>query len=268
MESPAIVIVAFDRLASLKRLLTGISNAQYPHKNIPLVISIDGGGDPLVISYAKEFEWKFGSKEVICHDENLGLKAHIHECGDLTAKYGSIILFEDDLYPSPVFYPYSQQALGFFSEESSIGGISLYSYQYTEAGFYPFEAIDDGFDNYFLQLPSSWDRPGIRINGISSGPGWVKTIRKITLRDSQLLFRIGQRSPGRRFSPHIWQTLTGILFFPGEPIAQISPMRGRTPDQAPCSRSRWQKPNASSAFQVRMLQARSMTINLNWRLLV
>ena len=81
---PAVVIPAFNRPKSLLRLLRSLDKGDYPlNHSIELIISIDGGGDHEVLRIAKEFNWNFGTKTIIEHDENLGLKNHIISCGDL-----------------------------------------------------------------------------------------------------------------------------------------------------------------------------------------
>lgn len=44
---PAIVVATYNRPYALQRLLNSIAKADYKgYKNIPLVISVDGGGNP------------------------------------------------------------------------------------------------------------------------------------------------------------------------------------------------------------------------------
>src|SRR5687768_8098504 len=104
MNSPAIVITAYNRPEGLSRLLKSVADASYDSNNVTLVISIDKSDSNKVYELADSFEWKYGQKKVIKHNEHLGLKEHILRCGDLTDQYGSIILLEDDLIVSPWFY--------------------------------------------------------------------------------------------------------------------------------------------------------------------
>lgn len=155
MNNPAIVCVAFNRRKSLERLLKSLDNAKYEEK-VKLIISIDRGENQDVLNCANEFQWKYGEKEIIYQEINLGLKKHILKCGDLTEKYGSIILLEDDLYVSPYFYNYSKQAIDFYKDDENISQISLYKYpvnNFTKDMFLPFE---DGSDNFFMTVASSW----------------------------------------------------------------------------------------------------------------
>ena len=161
--NPCIVVVTFNREHALSRLLDALSKAHYPQStNIPLVISVDGGGSEKVLNYAEEFSWPFGEKMVITHSNNLGLKAHVMACGDLCSTYESIIMLEDDLVVSPEFYNYAQNGLRFYKNEKKVAGLSLYSFRFNENYYVPFEAIHTGGENYFMQVPSSWGQAWTR----------------------------------------------------------------------------------------------------------
>ena len=152
---PVIVVVAFERSKSLKRILSSL-DISCCNKDTKLIISIDNNGkNKNVVDIANDFEWKNGDKEVIYHKERLGLRNHILACGDLSLKYGSVILLEDDLFVSPFFYEYATEALNFYDDCEKIGGISLYNLPYTESSKLPFIPIKDDSDVYFKQIPSS-----------------------------------------------------------------------------------------------------------------
>ena len=154
---PAIVVVAFERLEPLKRLLSAIANADYDgYTNIPLIISIDKSRSMKARQIAEEFTWTQGVKVVVRHATRLGLRNHIISCGDLTEKYGAIIVLEDDLFVSPAFYDYAVQAMQFYSDSDEISGISLYACDFNEYARMRFWALDDGYDNCFIQSASSW----------------------------------------------------------------------------------------------------------------
>lgn len=157
MKNPAIVIAAFNRAESLKRLLGMIARAEYSGlKNVTLVISIDGGGAKEVHEIADAFEWQFGSKEVVLGQKNLGLKEHILQCGDLTKRFGSIIMLEDDLGLSRYFYQYAVHALEAFSGNDLIAGISLYKHPRNVHVGASFQALDTGAGYYLQQFAQSW----------------------------------------------------------------------------------------------------------------
>lgn len=155
---PAIVVSAFNRPKSLARLLKSLDDADYSvhHGNVKLVISIDFSGKPDTSNFADSFVWRHGEKEVIKHPINLGLRKHILSCGELTQRFGSIILLEDDLYVSSHFYTYTLQSLSFYDNDANIAGISLYTHSYNETTGFPFSPLDDNSDIFFLQIASSW----------------------------------------------------------------------------------------------------------------
>ena len=157
LNFPAIVVASYNRPKSLNRLLNSIKKASFSDKdNIPLVISIDKADNPDVIELAEKFDWTFGEKIIIRQTEHLGLKKHILKCGDLTARFEAVIVLEDDLVVAPYFYEYALQARNFYGSDDRVAGISLYAYAIAESCFYPFIPIDDGYDNYFMQIASSW----------------------------------------------------------------------------------------------------------------
>ncbi len=153
---PAIVVAAWNRPLALRRLLDCLLRGHYPAQTT-LHISIDHFEvyDD-VGQLADALVWPFGEKVVEHHPERLGLRQHMLHCGSLSARYGAIILLEDDLAVSPCMMDYAEQALAFFAADETIAGISLYNYAVTESCHQPFEAWQDGLDNWFLQMPSSW----------------------------------------------------------------------------------------------------------------
>ena len=154
---PAIVVVAYDREKALDRLLTSLGNADYEgFIDVPLIISIDKSGNEAVGKLADSFSWKYGEKKVIKHPERLGLKKHILSLGDMTREFGSIIMLEDDLYVSAFFYHYAVAALSKVRDREEVAGVSLYSHRFNVFARLPFEAVDDGYDNYYFRFPCSW----------------------------------------------------------------------------------------------------------------
>ena len=151
-----IIAVAYNRPASLKRLLSSITAAYYPKDiKVPLIISIDYSGSDDCLKVAEETEWTHGPKEIIAHQKNLGLREHILSCGDIALKNDGVIILEDDCFVSKDFYNYALQTFEFYKDEPKVAGISLYSYEYNENAGMPFQPLHDGYDVYFMQVPSS-----------------------------------------------------------------------------------------------------------------
>jgi hypothetical protein len=115
-----------------------------------------------VITVVKNFKWPFGEKKMIFHDTNMGLRNHVLSCGDLSRDYDGVIVLEDDLYVSPVFYEYTLQAFDYYKDDPKIAGISLYSHAYNETAQFPFRPLTDDSDVFFLQYAASlgqfWSR--------------------------------------------------------------------------------------------------------------
>lgn len=154
---PAIVVASYNRPVALDRLLRSIGKADYlGYGDIPLVISIDGGGDPQCVTIAQQFNWQHGEKRIIVHPQNIGLKQHILSCGDLTQQYGAIIMLEEDVYVSPYFYDYSVQTTSYYQAEEKVAGVSLFFFKNNELTDLPFWPMANGADVFFAQVPSSW----------------------------------------------------------------------------------------------------------------
>jgi len=156
---PAVIAIGFNRPKSLKRLLHSLAAAHYVSENVPLVISVDFSDSAAGFQTRKlaaEFEWRHGPKRVILQEKNLGLRKHVIACGDLSEVYGNVILLEDDLSVSRDFYRFITESLSFVENEPSVGGISLYSHATNFLTRLPFTPLYDGFDNFYLQIASSW----------------------------------------------------------------------------------------------------------------
>lgn len=151
----AIAVAAYNRPACLTRLLDSLTRVRASH-GVHLIVSIDAGGPASVGEIARRCRWPHGPVEVIEHKERLGLKGNILACGDLTEHHDAVIVLEDDLYASPELVEYARQAVDFYADDPSVGGISLYSPVHNEIPRLPFQPLHDGHDVYFMQIPSSW----------------------------------------------------------------------------------------------------------------
>ena len=83
----------------------------------------------------------------------MGLVDHIFFCGDLSQKYGNIILLEDDLAVSSVFYHFVAQALDYFTSDERIAGIALNALWFNGFIHTPFLPYLDDSNVFFLQIP-------------------------------------------------------------------------------------------------------------------
>lgn len=156
---PAIVVLAYNRVKSLNRLLKALNAAVYEFNDVPLIISVDCGTDDAnreVLSTANAFVWKHGEKTVRTFSENQGLREHFLQCGDYSVLHGAAIMLEDDVFPAPFFYLYVTQALNYYKDEKRILAISLYSQSWNGYANRPFIPINQGKDVYISQIECSW----------------------------------------------------------------------------------------------------------------
>lgn len=152
-----IVVVTFNREKSLNRLLKSLSRAYYDNDSVELIISIDKSDNPDVYKIAKGYKWDYGKKTVLMHKNNLGLRKHILQCGDITLENEAVIILEDDLVVSKSFYRYAKQSYKYYKDNKRIAGISLYTYRVNEfSNLRPFIPIQDDSDVFFAMVPSSW----------------------------------------------------------------------------------------------------------------
>ena len=151
MENLAIVITAYNRADALRKLFKSLDSI-HTEVSLPLIISIDNHGTNEVIDVCNNYQWKFGPKEVIVHNERLGLKNHFIWAGDQTNRFENVLFLEDDLSVSPEIISFALQSISFYKDDDRIAGISCYNpiYNLSHLRFYQ---TQDGFDNYFLQHP-------------------------------------------------------------------------------------------------------------------
>lgn len=151
-----VVAVGYNRVYALKRLLNSLNRAEYDYTDIRLVISLDHSDDREIAEMAEQFKWLHGEKLVITHTVRLGLREHILSCGDLTEKYGAVMILEDDLYVSPDYYNYAMKTLLKYGDHPKIAGIALYTKRELLESEYPFFPMKTGDDIYFQQFATSW----------------------------------------------------------------------------------------------------------------
>lgn len=157
MKQMAIVVVGYDRPDSMRRLLQSLLRAEYDENNIDLIISLDRSDrQNELIALANEISWLYGEKILRVFPEKQGLRNHVLQCGDLTKNYAAVIVLEDDLVVSPYFYSYVRQALDRYGEDERIAGISLYTLQFHQGVGRPFEAVNNGYDAFIMQVAMSW----------------------------------------------------------------------------------------------------------------
>ncbi len=151
----AICLIAYNRIDSLRRLLNSLDNALYPC-NVKLYISVDKSDTNAIEECAKNYQWKFGEKEVIIHEKNLGLRKHVLRCGNLLQEHDALIVLEDDVFVAPGFMLFAQAAVKEFANNKEIAGISLYGFFINYHSCQPFIPVKENSDVFLMQNAQSW----------------------------------------------------------------------------------------------------------------
>ena len=154
--TPAIVVLGYERPAALRRLLASLDRAFYPDGPVTLLISLDASAAARAsecASIARNFDWRFGPKQVIEQPKHLGVVGHFRAAGDLTGEHGDIILLEDDLTVAPGFYDATSQVIEAYRDDDRIAGFCLYGLWFNGFTQEPFSPIEDGADVFFLRVP-------------------------------------------------------------------------------------------------------------------
>ena len=152
----AIVVVTYNRIKSLERLLLSLSEAYYQADKVDLIISVDKSSSTQVEDFADLFIWEYGNKFVDKHNVNFGLKKHILSLGKWFDHYDALVILEDDLIVSPGYYSYTKQCVKRYKDSMCIAGISLYGFEINYQNQRPFIPIHDGNDVYFMNCAMSW----------------------------------------------------------------------------------------------------------------
>lgn len=157
MYLPAIVAVGYNRLKSMRRLLCSIERAVYPTDEVSLVVSIDESNEADSIErMVRERGWSHGNLIVRRFEKRQGLRNHIIQCGDLSEKYGAVIILEDDIIVAEYYYMYILQALEEYGKNPKIAGISLYSHAWNGYANYMFTPQRNNYDVYMGQFSETW----------------------------------------------------------------------------------------------------------------
>lgn len=150
-----IVVVTYNRIESLKRLLASLENAFYP-ESVTLCLSVDRSDSFEVECFADSYSWPHGNKRIIKHRKNLGTRRHVLSLGTLFEDFDALIVLEDDLIVSPSYYLFAKACVSKYEAEDKIAGISLYSFGVNYQNQLPFEPLKSPYDVFFMNCAQSW----------------------------------------------------------------------------------------------------------------
>lgn len=157
-----ICCITYNRINSLKRLLSSLEKADYKEQSPTLLISIDKSDTNIIEEFAHNYIWKYGKKKVFTHNKNLGLRKHVIECGNRIKDYDALIVLEDDISVSPYFYDYALQAIQKYKDDERIAGISLYNFPINYQNSLPFNPVKSEYDVYMMNCAQSWGQIWIK----------------------------------------------------------------------------------------------------------
>lgn len=163
----AIVVVTYNRVDSLSRLMDSLERASYGNDRIPLIISVDKSNTNVVEDFADNYVWPYGDKIVQKHVANLGLKAHMLSLGKWFNKYDALIVLEDDLIVSDSFYFYAKSTVRKYYANPDVAGISLYGFSVNYQTGKPFQPYKSEHDVYFMNCAMSWGQIWMRDSWIN-----------------------------------------------------------------------------------------------------
>lgn len=162
MQNIAIIVICYNRVDSLARLLKSLSEADYSGDMVPLIISVDKSSTDLVEKYAQNYHWEHGTKHVITHEHNLGLRKHILSQSKHLESFDAIVVLEDDILVSPNFWDFVKQSTQQYADNDDVAGISLYNYAVTNYSRRPFVPRQNGYDAYMMNCAMSWGQVWLR----------------------------------------------------------------------------------------------------------
>ena len=150
-DEVAIVVVGYNRIEPIQRLLNSLTRAEYHNLNVPLIISIDCSGNEELYRLAEDFRWCHGEKYVFIQENRLGLRKHIYQCMGLSKYFRAIVVLEDDLFVSNRFYDYALAAVEKYENEERVAEIALYKNDMNGYMGLPFSPLCNGSDTFLMQ---------------------------------------------------------------------------------------------------------------------
>lgn len=154
MAPAPIALFAYNRPTHLARTLQALRDNPLAHMS-RLHIYSDGPktsrDEPSVAQVRHMIRKTDGFAEVTIHEQtaNIGLaRSIIAGVTELSERYGSVIVLEDDLVVSPGFLTFMNQALEHYEHASRVMAISGY--------LFPVEHPEHLASTFFVSVPASW----------------------------------------------------------------------------------------------------------------
>ena len=172
----AIVIFAWQRMASLQRVVNSLLAAEYCGFKVTLIIILDANPAPAAVEYARTgFEWPHGPRRVVTESSPNGIRGMwtrvLTRELERESEATHVLPIEDDIQVSPLFHWWLRRAAvaygPFDTAKGSLAvpklvGVSLYSPRSDEI-HYPMRVwkprhrqLESHAACFFFGLPCSW----------------------------------------------------------------------------------------------------------------
>lgn len=138
MKVAPIALFAYNRPEHFLKVATALARNAEASSSSLFIFSDAPRSDAAIASVAEVRKAAknitgFGSKTIIEQPHNKGLaRSIIDGVTQLTGEFGSVIVLEDDLLPSPHFLRYMNDALDLYADDDRIISIHAYSYPVSE----------------------------------------------------------------------------------------------------------------------------------------
>jgi FkbM family methyltransferase len=131
-SGPKFVVLTYNRLASLKRLLASLEKVEPKGETIDLRVCIDkpaGKSDEAsvkaTVDFVKEYNWPRGKKEMFQHATNVGVVGQWLRCWEPKSLAETAILLEDDIEVSAQAYRWVVYEQHRYKAANDVAGFSL-----------------------------------------------------------------------------------------------------------------------------------------------
>ncbi len=186
MDPAPIALFVYNRPFHLTQTLQALQNNPLAHQS-RLYIYSDGPkmprDEPAVAQVRQIIRKTMGFAEVTIHEQtaNIGLaRSIIAGVTELSARYGSVIVLEDDLIVAPRFLTFMNQALEHYEQASRVMTVSGYRF--------PVEHPEHLASTFFFSVPASW------------GWGtWHRAWKQFTPDSTQLLAQLSTKADQNSF---------------------------------------------------------------------
>ena len=162
-----VVVFAWRRLESLRRLTRSLERAEYCGTEVPLLVLADAGASAEVLAYVTALQWSHGAKRLYVHEGTaLGIRGMwIHMFRQAEGR--NLMPFEDDIEVSPLYYWWLARMVRQYGpldtaeqvRAKNLAGISLYTPRLNEIQYPQVKWVaskETRSPAFLLQVPCSW----------------------------------------------------------------------------------------------------------------